>query len=67
MDYRIEEIRYGNDPKSYFIPYRYNKFGLWEMYPQLRGSPCEKYEEALEVIQKNHVIKVKTYTVSLPD
>jgi hypothetical protein len=65
MDYRIEEIRYGNDPKSYFIPYRYNKFGLWENFPNC--GVFLTYDEALEVIQKNHVIKVKTYTVSLPD
>lgn len=65
MDYRIEEIRYGNDPKSYFIPYRYNKFGLWETYP--RDGIFASYEEALRVIETNHVVKVKTHTVNLPD
>jgi hypothetical protein len=68
MDYHIEEIRYGDEPtKSYFIPYRQNNYGLWEMYPQLRGSPCETYEETLEVIKKNHVVRVKTHIVNLPD
>ena len=28
MDYRIEEIRFGDDPKIYFKPFKSGKYGL---------------------------------------
>ena len=65
MDYRIEEIRFGDDPTIYFKPFKSSKLGYFEEYSELRGCPCKTYEEALNIIKKNHMIVVKTHQINL--
>jgi hypothetical protein len=65
MDYRIEEIRFGNGPEIYFKPLKSSKFGYFEEYPELRGGVCETYEDALNIIKKNHMVVVKTHQINL--
>jgi len=65
MDYRIEEIRFGDDSTIYFKPFKSSKFGYFEEYSELRGSFCETYEDALNIIKKNHMIVVKTHQINL--
>lgn len=66
MDYRIEEIKIGDSPETYFIPYKQSSYGFWETFPQLKGSYCKTYEEALSVIKNNHIVVVKSTIVNLP-
>jgi hypothetical protein len=65
MDYRIEEIRFGDDPTIYFKPFKSGKFGYFEEYSELRGGVCKTYEDALNIIKKNHMIVVKTHQINL--
>jgi hypothetical protein len=65
MDYRIEEIRFGDDPTIYFKPFKSNNYGLFEEYSELRGNLCETYEEAMNIIKKNHRVVVKTHNINM--
>jgi hypothetical protein len=65
MDYRIQEIRFGYDPTTYFKPLKSGKYGLYEEYSELRGGVCKTYEDALNIINKNHMIVVKTHQINL--
>jgi hypothetical protein len=62
MDYRINEIRFEDDPTIYFKPFKSGRYGLWEDYLELRGNVCKTYEDALNIITKN---LVKTHHINL--
>jgi hypothetical protein len=73
MNYRIVELKFGNDPeKTYYKPQRKRTGGIvssvvdeWEDYPSLRGNVCKTYEEALEIIKENHVEVIQYHPVNL--
>ena len=65
MDYRIEEIRFGTGPEIYFKPLKSGNYGYYEEYSELRGCVCETYEDALNIIKKNHMVVVKTHQINL--
>lgn len=65
MDYRIDEIRFGDGPTIYFKPLKSGKYGLMEEYPELRGDVCKTYEDALNIIKKNHMMIVKSHNINL--
>lgn len=75
MNYRIVELKFGNDPdKTYYKPQRKRTGGIisssvvdgeWEDYASLRGNVCETYEKALEVIKAYHVQVIQYHSVDL--
>ena len=74
MNYRIVELKFGNDPdKTYYKPQRKRDGGIilssvveeWEDYPSLRGNVCGTYEKALEVIKAYHVEVIQYHSIDL--
>lgn len=73
MNYRIVELKFGNDPeKTYYKPQRKRTGGIvssvvdeWEDYPGMLESVCLTYEKALEIIKKHHVEVIQYHPVDL--
>lgn len=69
MNYRIVELKFGNDPeKTYYKPERKRTGAVvdeWEDYPGVFGTLCLTYEEALEIIKKHHVEVIQYHPVDL--
>jgi hypothetical protein len=73
MNYRIVELKFGDDPdKTYYKPQRKRAGGIvssvvdeWEDYPGLRGNLVETYEAALEIIKASHIEVIQYHSVDL--